>query len=198
MPVWRASPRLIADQDDSGLEVTMDQSFSEVVADWRDFYTFTGTVGATLLGLLFVSVSLRLNLFREREVADIRAGAVHTFANFLYLILIALLFVIPGQQPAGVGLPLAFFGLSGFGWIIHLVKVRKDLPVSARGVGSELWFWQGYLGLSIATYVGLIVVAIRVMNGFSESLYWLVVVNVALLMMATLMAWLFLSHARSS
>jgi hypothetical protein len=179
-------------------EVTMDQSFSQVVSEWRDFYTFIGTVGATLLGLLFVSLSLRLNLFREREVADIRAGAFHTFANFSYLLLIALLFIIPNQKPAGLGLPLALFGLSGFGWVIYLVRVRHALPIRARGVGSELWLWQGYLALSIATYSGLVIIAMLLLNGIPDSLYWLVIVNVALLTMATVMAWLFLTHARPS
>jgi hypothetical protein len=80
----------------------MTPSFGQALAEWKDFYVFVGTAAATLLGLLFVSVSLRLDLFHEAQLADVRDFAAQTFAQFFSLVLIAALFLIPHQSGADI------------------------------------------------------------------------------------------------
>ena len=61
----------------------MDDAFSQALADWTAFYALMGGAAATLLGLLFVAVSVRLNIFHQREVADVRDFAAFTFGTSL-------------------------------------------------------------------------------------------------------------------
>ena len=167
------------------------QSFGAAVAEWGDFYTYVGTVAATLLGLLFVAVSLRLNIFHRREVADVRDFALLTFANFFFLVLIALLFLVPGQNRVGLALPLALMGvlgLAGFVWLAReFVSLNQTMP----------WWQWAYSGVSLATYGGLIVVAVALLAGRTRALFWLVGVDAALLTMSSVNAWMLLSHARA-
>ena len=167
------------------------QSFGAAVAEWGDFYTYVGTVAATLLGLLFVAVSLRLNIFHRREVADVRDFALLTFANFFFLVLIALLFLVPSQSRIGLALPLALMGmlgLTGFVWFARdIVMLNQMMP---------LWQWA-YSGASLVTYGGLIVVALTLLAGRTGALSWLVGVDAALLTISSVNAWLLLSHARA-
>jgi hypothetical protein len=41
----------------------MDNTFSQALSEWTAFYALMGGAAATLLGLLFVAVSVRLNIF---------------------------------------------------------------------------------------------------------------------------------------
>jgi hypothetical protein len=67
----------------------MDDAFSQALAEWTAFYALMGGAAATLLGLLFVAVSVRLNIFHQREVADVRDFAAFTFGTFLVAIAVA-------------------------------------------------------------------------------------------------------------
>jgi hypothetical protein len=57
----------------------------QAIGSWQGFYTYLGTVAATLLGLLFVTVSLRLNIFHQHEVRDVRDFAFLTFGSYFCL-----------------------------------------------------------------------------------------------------------------
>jgi hypothetical protein len=89
------------------------ESIEQALAAWTGFYGYLGAVAATLLGLLFVSVSLRLNIFQEHEVRDVRDFAFLTFGSFFCLVLVAGVFLVPHQTRLGLGMPLALFGLLG-------------------------------------------------------------------------------------
>jgi hypothetical protein len=54
------------------LEDGVDAPFLQAVDQWHDFYLMAGTAGATLIGLLFVSVSLYLES-GSRQTAPRRA-----------------------------------------------------------------------------------------------------------------------------
>ena len=54
----------------------------------------TGSVAATLIGLIFVSVSLHIDVIASaRKDSDIRAMARQTFGNFLLIISFALVYL---------------------------------------------------------------------------------------------------------
>jgi hypothetical protein len=120
----------------------MDRSFSNAVAEWNDFHTLLGTGAFTLLGLLFVAVSLRLNIFTQRKLADIRDFALLTFANFLSLTIIALLFSIPSQNKIGMAMPIMVIGLLGLIAIALLVREsqRVNTGIYTLKLPQEAWF----------------------------------------------------------
>ena len=99
-------------RSEKGRRFRMDTSFASAVDQWHDFYVMTGTVSATLVGLLFVSVSLHAELMPDPAATGALASARHTFGNFILILLIALVFVIPAQSPHGLGIPLVIFSAS--------------------------------------------------------------------------------------
>src|SRR5262245_28883553 len=99
----------------------MERSFAETVEAWHDFYVVLGGASAAMLGLLFVAVSLRLNVFRNQQLADVRAFALQTLAGFFALVLISLVLLVPEQSPAGVGIPLLCAGIAGIVAIVSVI-----------------------------------------------------------------------------
>lgn len=171
----------------------MERSFGAIVDEWQDFHTFLGSAAFTLLGLLFIALSLRLNIFRRRELADVRDFALLTFANFLTLTLIALLFLIPSQSRAGVAIPLLVMGALGL--VANLLLLRESRRVNtgayALSVPQEVWY-----GLSALPYAGLVVVGMLLLLDRTRALYWLVGVEVGLLLISSFNAWALLARAQ--
>ncbi len=170
----------------------MGESVEQALMAWQDFYTYLGTVAATLLGLLFVAVSLRLNIFHQQQVRDVRDFAFQTFGSFFCLILVAGLFLIPHQNRLGVGLPLLVLGLLGAGGFSYIAYEAHRLNQGPYGLP---WWAVAAYGLGLLTYLGLVAIGAALLSGNTAALPWLVIVATGLLTTATLSAWILLSHA---
>ncbi|HTP00205.1 MAG TPA: hypothetical protein VMJ64_02445 [Anaerolineales bacterium] len=160
--------------------------FTEAVESWHDFYLMTGTAAATLIGLLFVSLSLNVEVITRKENADLRVLATQSFGNFISALMFAVLFLIPSQVPLGLGLPL--LGIGGYGLYNTL---RRWL--GTRRQEPHVWALRGSLAhrfhIPAACFLALIVVAVFVLLGRTGSLYWLVPVMILLLLGASINAW---------
>jgi hypothetical protein len=180
----------------------MDEGFAATLADWGAFYAFAGGAAATLLGLLFVSVSLRLDIFRRREVADVRDFAAFTFASFLAALAVAGLALAPHQRRPTLALPLLALGLAGLGVVGYLVRewLRLNPPAAGSRPGLDPSRWQGWAYIAgLATpFAGLVVVALLLRDGRSGALTGLAAVEGGLLATATVSAWLMLTRAGPS
>jgi hypothetical protein len=160
-------------------------AFGETIASWHDFYIMVGTAAATLVGLLFVSLSLNSHLIAGDENTGARLMAAQTFSNFLSVLMFAVLFLIPDPGRWGLGVPLAFIGCAGlYGAVRRSVTARRlhtsspgSLRVSRHGLASALCF------------LALIVVAVTVMLGHTDGLYWLIPVMLVLIAEASRNAW---------
>ena len=73
--------------------------YRSLVQSWHDFYLVAGTASATLVGLLFVSLSLHLRAVLARP--EVRGLARSTLANFALVLLVALVLVIPQDARGG-------------------------------------------------------------------------------------------------
>jgi hypothetical protein len=80
--------------------------FSQTVEHWQAFYIMAGTASATLLGLLFVAISLNVDLLIRDGNVSLSALASETINNFVFVLLVAIYFLIPDQSPLGLGIPL--------------------------------------------------------------------------------------------
>jgi hypothetical protein len=92
--------------------MNMVESFEASIDSWHDFHMLAGTAAATLLGLLFVAVSLHIDILaKARKSADVKMFALQAFANFLIILSFAFIFMIPNESPSSMGIPLLFLGL---------------------------------------------------------------------------------------
>src|SRR5438309_5043249 len=83
-------------------------SYEAQVAGWHDFYIVAGAASATLVGLLFVGLSLHLQIVVS--ALEVRSLARVTLANFGAVLVVALFMVIP-QGPSAAGSQLVGAGV---------------------------------------------------------------------------------------
>jgi len=168
----------------------VDNSFSQAIVDWQGFYTLAGAAAATLVGLLFIAVSLHLDIFSDESEVELRSLAEITLINFLSILMIAMFFLVPHQSPGGLGLPLLFVSIAGLlrqgrDWLRHikggLFKGAIFRPTAFLAVFRVI--------LPMLYQVTTILVAISILSGSTDSLYWLVWVMISILLSASMNAW---------
>ena len=166
----------------------MDKAFAEGVLRWRDFYGLVGSAAASLIGLLFVSVSMHIDIMAQGSDNEARILAVQTFSSFLYVLVIALVFMVPAQNPWGLSIPLLAMGVLGcvrmlqtWRWFLRARKAGE----SSTDTHYSLW----HLAYPTLSYVALAMVSLAALRGRVQALAWLLIVVVMLLLDATRSAW---------
>lgn len=167
----------------------MHAALSSTVASWQTFYMFAGSASATLVGLLFVSVSLHLDLAGESGISAVFALARRTFSSFILVVIIALVFLVPQQGALGLGWPLIALG------ILYMFLTVLD----GRTVVRELRYTAGWENIAIhiirpiavplVSGVGLVLTAASVLASTTSSLYWMAPIVVLILTNAAIDAW---------
>jgi hypothetical protein len=181
----------------------MNRDLASSLADWTAYYALTGGAAATLLGLLFVAVSLRLNIFHQDAVADIRQFAGFTLGTFLTALAIAALVLAPHLTAATLALPLFLAGLLGIASVTAIARIwmRLNFSLGGRHVdhADTALLRQGLLQMVFMAvpYFGLPCAAVLVALDSLTGLGLLAILEAALLALGTYSSWLLLSHAGS-
>jgi hypothetical protein len=162
-------------------------SYQTAVSGWHDFYILSGTAAATLVGLLFVGLSLHLRVVIASS--EVRSLARITLANFGAVLFVALFMVIP-EGPSTAGLQLIASGVAS------LVIITPSLVTAAQSRGRTLQM-RGRdrvrlvlrFGLSSLSYVGVIVAGALLPSSFASAFIWLLVAIVVLLVVSLRNTW---------
>lgn len=157
---------------------------------WHDFYLLAGTAAVTLVGLLFVSLSLHVEiLFRPRH-ADFREMAGLAFQGYLYVLVSALVFLVPVATPEW---QLWVFGfLNVFMLLRALWRVPAYLRARrARGGGAH--HGRRFVLLILAYALGL-VAAVQGLGGEPSAAFTLLAPVILMLSTATRAAWDLLAY----
>ncbi len=166
----------------------MTPSFSDLIDRWAGFYALAGGASATLAGLLFVAVSLHIDLIADESAADVRALAARTFSNFGYLVFVALMFLIPGHDPISIGSVLLVFSIIGF--LREIQVLRQSQPVlGGTGRLLDASFVLRRVLVPVGCYLALMVGSVVLMSGDAKVLYWLVGAVILLLSNASGNSW---------
>jgi hypothetical protein len=167
-------------------------TFSSQLTSWQFFYSTVAAASATLTGLLFVSLSLNIEKIKSQAGRSMLHTAQRSFEDFLYVLMIALVFLVPHPVPIGLAIALFVLGAArGLGLVRHVVHSRKGGP--RRPPASESL--REY-ALPALACLGLIVVGVEILRGDTESIFGLVLVIAALLTSASWNAWLLLVEER--
>jgi len=180
----------------------MDEAFAQALAEWSTFYALMGGASATLLGLLFVAVSVRLNIFHQRQVADVRDFAAFTFGTFLVAIGVAGIAVAPHAHRSTLALSLLLVSIAAISGIAVVARVwiSLNVPATGRRPGYGPAEWRGWVYMLVLSppYIGLIAVVALLWRSHPDALGLLAFVEGWLLVMGTVAAWVMLSHAGSA
>lgn len=160
----------------------MDQATFE---SWHDFYLTMGTASASLIGLLFVALSLNLDAITGESRDDLRAFAEQAFNSFSSVLLIAVFFLIPEHGSSVLGGLYLLLGVVGGS------RMLRRAPAVWRGrrrdrLGQAV-FWR--FVLPAAAMLGLMAAGLGLLLGKPDALYWLVTVIIGLLLSAARSSW---------
>ncbi len=92
----------------------METTFTETVSRWHDFYSLAGAASATLIGLLFVGVSIHIDLIASENAKTLRLIAGQILFNFIYVIVMALTVVSPIVSREFLMVVVLTVGATGF------------------------------------------------------------------------------------
>ncbi len=157
------------------------------VSGWHDFYILAGTASATLVGLLFVGLSLHLRIVIASS--EVRSLARVTLANFGAILIVTLFMVIPDDQPT------AAFALIASG-VTSLVIATPSLLTATRSGARTLQMRRRdrarlilRFGLSGASYVAVIIAGGLLFSSLTPAFAWLVVAIIVLLIVSLRNTW---------
>ena len=160
-------------------------TYAGTLAHWHDFYLAAGGAAATLVGLLFVALSLHLRTVASQP--DVKGLARVTLTDFICVLLTALFVLVPTAQASSTGLELL---------AVAAVNTLRTGLIAMEAFGRErggalhptLLFRR--FGLSLACSLGLAAVgALFVLGQPDNALGWLVGVTIALLLIALRNTW---------
>ena len=162
-------------------------SYQTELAGWHDFFILAGTAAATLVGLLFVGLSLHLRIVVT--TSEVRSLARVTLANFGTVLFVTIFMVIPqGAAAAGsqlIGAGIVSFVVAGPS-LVGAVRSRDwsfDMSATQR-LRVALRF-----GVSSLSYLAVIAAGILLLASMSLAFTVLLVAIVVLLVVSLRNTW---------
>jgi hypothetical protein len=94
---------------------------------WEDFFIVGGTASATLIGLLFVAITLGGDLFTPQGLHATRAFLTPTLMRFGGVLFECMAVLPPWPSAWPVGIILGLFGLTGLIYQIHVILNQRKV-----------------------------------------------------------------------
>lgn len=158
---------------------------------WDVFATVVGAAAASLVGLLFVAVSIRIGVIAKSQ--ELRNRAEQTLALFVTVLFISILLAIPDQTQRVLGVELVALALiSGLGHLAldRLARVDPD----TRDAGAHaIALLLDAISPNAITSVLLLVAGLLLVFGVDAGLDVLVLPVLAGLAGGVTSAWLLLT-----
>ncbi len=159
-------------------------TFAQALQSWHDFYLTAGAASATLVGLLFVGLSLHIRVVVAHT--DVRALARVTLTNFFVIVLISLSILIPTSSATNIALWVLLVGLVSLGLMLR--PAIEGLRNRSSTLGLAVL--TARFGISALGYVALVALAaVFAAGNFDAGFNGLVTVIVVLLVMAVRSTW---------
>ena len=172
------------------------QDFSAYIEHWGTFYFTVAAVSGTLLGLLFVAVSLNVDTMRRTKFSDLRIMGYQTYFNYLMVLLVALIFLIPEQTQTGMGIMVLLVGAAGVTVSIRQIQSAErnpEHPILGAYFYKPLFMLQ-ISAVGFVCFAGMMILAILVLAGQALGVSLLFIPVAALIVSATETTWNFLTH----
>jgi len=119
--------------------------------EWENYFVLTGTAAVTLIGLLFVVITLGVERAQRGDEWLLRTFVTPTLVHFGVVFVIALLAL--SAEGDSLILPLGLIGAAG---LIYSLSIAAKAARS-DGLFSDTLLFHG--GIPITCYVGIIAVA---------------------------------------
>jgi hypothetical protein len=158
-------------------------SAATLLAPWQNFFILLGTAAATLIGAMFVVVSIGIGfLSRDRSMA-IRVFLSTTVVHLSTVLFGSLLTMVPVLAPRWQAVVAGIAGLVGVGYSLHVIWGFRQHP----GTVLSDWFW--YAIFPLAAYATLSIAAVTGLYDNAEGLYVFAALLTALLVAGIRNGW---------
>ena len=123
---------------------------------WHDFYQMIGATAATLLGLLFVSVSLNAETILGEQHQNSRRLAEQAFQSYLAVVFISLMVFFPRITIEGFAQSMLWVtGIWG-GWtIVRFVQVIRNPPPNSSLLRALRRYTPSLIGFALLFASGI-------------------------------------------
>ncbi len=167
----------------------MPESLSALLREWHNFYLLIGGAAASLAGLMFVAISLGSGTITPKNLQALRVFVNPTLIHFIYVLVAALVIVIPTWTRLGILLVLV--GLISTGRTIGMIPYLRQQH-RAHTIDSDDWTW--YLLAPAVSYLLFVGTGIGFLLRISLALDGLAVASILLLIAGIRNAWDFVTY----
>ncbi len=152
---------------------------------WHEFYLMVGTAAVTLAGLLFVALSLHLEVLVQDRFKALLVVARSTLSTFVVLLVVSLMLLAPEPTPRTTGITLFVF--SGIFFVLTVREMRgafqhEHAEFSRRLLRRRLLF-------PVFGYALIAIVGLCVMRGIHEMLFLMLSIASGMLANAVWASW---------
>ena len=153
---------------------------AETLKQWHDFYLLVGTAGATLLGLLFIAVSLGAGYLTEERQSGIRTFMSPVVIHFTSVFFLSAIALFPSHQAR-------FFAalIGGTASIGAVVSTYITIQVVRTDMTNYVEDYLAYGLLPGLGYLALLAAAVSIylekdfgLNALAGALLLLTIVNI--------------------
>ena len=154
--------------------------------NWDNFFILAGGAAATLMGLLFVAVTVGGTGFSEsRLIHGTRGFFTPTLIQFGTVLLQALAVLVPWPAPWTIGIFIGLGGLTGLAYQFNVVVKRHRF-----GLALHDWHdWLPYVGVPALGSGGLVIGATGLVVGKSFAPFVVAAATTLLLIAGVYGAW---------
>lgn len=112
---------------------------------WQNFYMLIGGASATLVGLMFIALSLGSSQLRQADrasaTASYNAFLSPTFIHFVYVLVTAVVVLVPTLSQPVLGWMLLLAGLGSLGYLVrYLPFVRERYRTGLVDRSDLVWY----------------------------------------------------------
>src|SRR5258708_15041888 len=97
--------------------------FNETLHGWQNFYFMVGGAAATLLGLMFVALSMGTHLITDEVRQEIDTFTSPSIFYFVSVLLLACVMLVPTISAVVLGSLLFLGGVSGLVWTAPRIRL---------------------------------------------------------------------------
>jgi hypothetical protein len=159
----------------------------EILHNWQNFFILAGGASVTLLGLIFVAVSLGPDLNSPTLNTDVQIFVDPILLYYSTVFIVAAVGVAPVETPAALGVLMGLAAVPSFWYSIQVVVNMKNHP-NRQKFGKDHWLWHGLIPISsaVAIFVGT---ALTLTGNMGTALVFNAVAMLALMFTATRNTW---------
>jgi hypothetical protein len=153
-----------------------------IFQDWQAFYILAGLSAATLVGLMFLAISVGSRGATPKGPSPPKVHASPTVAHFLYVIATSALVLFPTLPRTALGFILVIAGIAG------CMRVITELFVMRRS-HLDIHDWAWHLLVPLVGYLLFVAAGIGLLLRVDQAATGLAVATILLLLAGTANAW---------